>query len=554
MMPIRMGVGVACLALLWRGTGWAQGSSEISGVVVNSRTGSPVAGADVILQRTIDGKPAGQTLSDPAGRFAFPNLGDGKFALIARAKGYVPSAYQEHPPGVSTALVTGRSLVTTGLRFELAPLARIVGTVQEDSSDPVPNARISLYRRDPFSGNGLMTMAGSSSADAMGKFEFARLSEGDYFACAFGAPWYARPFQPFQTSKAEGSSNRGRSTLDVAYAPTCYPDVTDPSGAEAIRVRAGDVLNLTITMHPERSLHVVMEVPRPDEKHPLMPPQFATRVFGIEEQAQAQTYIFNGDQPDAPARIEISGLTAGQYDVMLGGANGEKSREVSADISEEHASLDLTAANPLADVTGEAVTATGESLRAGSSVLLRGHHAGYGIMARLQPDGTFSLPSQRPDEYDISVMTEQGGRMAIASMAATGGQLSGHTLKVGNQLVRLAIIVGEAKATVNGVARRHGTAVSGVFILLVPRDSRSAGEQLQTNQSDLDGSFEFPRVPAGSYTVVAIEEGWKLDWARPEVIAPFLARGVKVAVSADAREINLPEGVEVQPANPTAAP
>ena len=187
-------------------------------------------------------------------------------------------------------------------------------------------------------------------------------------------------------------------------------------------------------------------------------------------------------------------------------------------------------------------------------VMLRGHHAGYGVIERLQPDSTFNFPSQRPDEYDVSVTTEQGSRIAIASMAANGGKLSGHVLKVANQPVKLAIVVTEAKAGVNGIATRQGNPASGVFILLVPRDRQSASEQLQTNQSDLDGSFDFPRVPAGAYTVVAIEQGWKLDWARPEVMAPFLARGVEITVPADAREINLPRQVEAQAADSGSTP
>ena len=547
MMPIRMGLAVATLALLCSAGSPAQGTREISGVVVNSRTGSPVAGAEMILMRTKDGKLAGRTKSDPAGHFAFPNLGDGKFALIARAKGYVPSAYQEHPPGVSTALVTGDALITTGLRFELAPLARISGSVQEDSGDPVPNARVSLYHRDAFSGTGIMSMVGSSQADAMGRFEFTRLPEGDYYVCAFGTPWYVTPFQPQQMPGAQQVSDRRRSALDVAYAPTCYPDVTDSAAAEAIRIHPGDSLSHSITMHPEPAVHIVMQVPRVDEKHPYIPPQFATRVFGIEEQIQAPVSFSNGEQPDGPARMEITGLTAGQYDVTILGANGEKNRETSADISPDHAALVLSAATPLPDLTGEVVTATGESLPPGSQVLLRGHHAGYGVSARLQPDGTFTFPALRPDEYNITVMTPPQGRAAIASMAATGGGLTGHVLKVGNEPVKLAIVVGDAKATVNGIATRHGSPASGVFILLVPADSRSASEQLQTNQSDLDGTFDFLHVPAGTYTVVAIEQGWKLDWARRQVIAPFLPGGVKITVPADSREVNLPRTLETQP-------
>jgi hypothetical protein len=41
-------------------------------------------------------------------------------------------------------------------------------------------------------------------------------------------------------------------------------------------------------------------------------------------------------------------------------------------------------------------------------------------------------------------------------------------------------------------------------------------------------------VPAGQYTVVAIEDGWKLDWQQREVIEPYLKAGVPVLVTADA--------------------
>jgi hypothetical protein len=45
-MRMRKGVAAARLALLWPAMVLAQGGSEISGVVVNSRTGATVAGAE----------------------------------------------------------------------------------------------------------------------------------------------------------------------------------------------------------------------------------------------------------------------------------------------------------------------------------------------------------------------------------------------------------------------------------------------------------------------------------------------------------------------------
>jgi hypothetical protein len=51
------------------------------------------------------------------------------------------------------------------------------------------------------------------------------------------------------------------------------------------------------------------------------------------------------------------------------------------------------------------------------------------------------------------------------------------------------------------------------------------------DQSDSDGSFSLRDVVPGQYTVVAIEDGWELDWAEPQVIARYLPSGIPVTVS-----------------------
>jgi hypothetical protein len=120
-------------------------------------------------------------------------------------------------------------------------------------------------------------------------------------------------------------------------------------------------------------------------------------------------------------------------------------------------------------------------------------------------------------------------------------------LKVGSEPIELMATVSDANATVNGVVKREGVPKAGVFVVLVPNDPKSERGNWQPNQSDSDGSFNFFHVAPGEYTVAAIEDGWTLDWSRPEVIAPYLARGVKVIVAKSAREANLNAAVEAQP-------
>jgi hypothetical protein len=120
-------------------------------------------------------------------------------------------------------------------------------------------------------------------------------------------------------------------------------------------------------------------------------------------------------------------------------------------------------------------------------------------------------------------------------------------LTVGTEPVTMTATITDANATVSGFATRQGTPASGIFVLLVPSNMRTMHGRLQPNQSDSDGSFNFQNVGPGAYTVVAIERGWKLNWAQPEALAPYLSRGLKVTVDPKAQEINLSNYVEAQP-------
>ena len=167
-------------------------------------------------------------------------------------------------------------------------------------------------------------------------------------------------------------------------------------------------------------------------------------------------------------------------------------------------------------------------------------------VAQLAPDGSFTIQTVRPGDYDVMIGAS-GSPLAIVALSAQGGAAKGHVLSVDAKPVQLTATVDEVTATVNGVVKRNGSPTSGVFVLLVPDDPHSGHDMWRPNQSDSDGSFNFLQVAPGAYTVAAIEEGWSLDWSRPDVIAPYLARGVKVTVASHAREVNLRDAVEAQP-------
>jgi hypothetical protein len=72
-----------------------------------------------------------------------------------------------------------------------------------------------------------------------------------------------------------------------------------------------------------------------------------------------------------------------------------------------------------------------------------------------------------------------------------------------------------------------------------------SADLFRRDQSNSDGSFSLNEVVPGNYTLVAIDNGWTLEWAKREVIGPYLAHGTKVEIRDGAKTLELPKAVEV---------
>jgi hypothetical protein len=53
-------------------------------------------------------------------------------------------------------------------------------------------------------------------------------------------------------------------------------------------------------------------------------------------------------------------------------------------------------------------------------------------------------------------------------------------------------------------------------------------------------------VVTGSYTIMAIQDGWDLDWSQPASIAPYMRKGEQIEI-VNQRSLSLPHPIEVQP-------
>jgi hypothetical protein len=65
----------------------------------------------------------------------------------------------------------------------------------------------------------------------------------------------------------------------------------------------------------------------------------------------------------------------------------------------------------------------------------------------------------------------------------------------------------------------------------VPEDPVNNQVLFRRDQSDSDGTFTLAIVVPGRYTVLAIENGWELEWANPDALKKFMAQGEPVTVA-----------------------
>jgi hypothetical protein len=92
-------------------------------------------------------------------------------------------------------------------------------------------------------------------------------------------------------------------------------------------------------------------------------------------------------------------------------------------------------------------------------------------------------------------------------------------------------------------AGQRSQRVSGVMILLAPEDAKDNHILFRRDQSDSDGSFSLLRIIPGRYRLLAIANGWELEWADPKVLDAFQKKSIPIVIHANEK---LKETVEVQ--------
>ncbi|HEX8881510.1 MAG TPA: hypothetical protein VF749_15830, partial [Candidatus Acidoferrum sp.] len=376
----------------------------------------------------------------------------------------------------------------------------------------------------------------------LGEYRFAHLAPDKYYLAVQAQPWYAQSRLSAPMAQDLGSLGNGGpsfsvsgpragsdSILDVVYPITFYPGVTDERLSASLVLSPGEKEEANITLEAVPATHLRLTGLN-NEGATSFGVGASQRVFGA--------FLFGLNEvfgQVAPGEYEVAGLPPGELTLVVttNKANEWTSQSIDVD-SRSQVTVDGAALPAAAKVAGR-VFLPGAKTPGGGSLSLMSTSALTlpGVKTALEEDGRFSFSSIQPGRYEIQVNVPSGDyyvQKVIAKEAKTSGR---EMVITGGSDVVLTVTLGRGQGQATGVVQFAGRPEAGVMVLLVPESGQEMEEDSRMDESDSDGTFSLGGILPGDYVLLAIKDGWDLEWSNSDVLRPYLSAGQKISIAAN---------------------
>ena len=528
---------------------------RITGVLVNSVDGSPVQHGHLEAALTGSGRQAGQQLgtsqnsagTDDQGRFVLPLPSAGLWNVTAWARGFVRQGYQQHEE-FTTGLVLTRAEPAMDIRFTLSPDAAISGVVTNDAGEAVRGAQVSLVRVRP-STPGIAEPAAvgaeATTTDDRGMYEFDDLKPGRYRVRVVAQPWYAVAARQRPVTENDPPLDP---SLDVTYQTTWFPGTADADAAETLSLKAGDSQEADVSLTAVPAAHLVVDPPTSPSSDQRQNRQVWPTIQRIDSGGEPMGYTQPSIRRVADGPFEVEGLAPGLYQIRLNGPGQGKvttvrvtadgTQTVNFDAVPSAASVSFHI-DGLPDGLPNLLIVSlidPESHRVVASMNLGG---GPRPITRLRnPPGTRGNPpavaQQQPTlnvpagQYEVVLMGQP--ELYLGGVTGQGAQATGRSVTLPGGGSSLTLHVVKGRATLTGFASFKGKPAAGAVVMLVPATLGQTGalQIVRRDQSNSDGSFNIAQVIPGQYILIAINDGWNINWNDTKTLQRYLTGGVAV--------------------------
>lgn len=565
------------------------GAYRITGIVVDSVTGQPLEGAEVTIISVTNSDEQQAFVTSIDGRFAFANLPRDKYRLMASRRGYANQGFHQHEgfmtaiavgpgldsehirfPLVPSSVITG---VVTDEWGDPVREAKVLLFQQNMFDGSCALRNVNQTVTDDQGRYRFAHLLSGTYAVAIYARPWYAQSQTQVRAVSGDT---AETF----TIDGPVSSSGADPLFDVVYPTTFFANATSLADAARLALIPGAAETADFQLRAVPSVHLRVRVPVP-------PPTTVTITSKTGNDGDAQegsgatsemdlsavdvgVSLKIGDsytdqlEPDrkeiAPGLIELSGIPPGEINlaaasIQTSALNPDgfsfESRGKTLNVSGD-TEVDLSALGDNANVSGVVLSsqfspapaateqpaanqATPDQAalvravqQAFSNVTLTLHSTKTGETydANVSTEGKFSFPAATLPAGSYEVEFPQEAGLRVSSLDATGTGVSGRTVELtAGRPVNLVVHAAEAKCSLSGFALKNGKPVAGAMVLIVPQDPGHDMSLYHRDQSDSDGSFAMSPLFPGRYTLLAIENGWDLEWANPAVLFRYLPSG-----------------------------
>ena len=510
---------------------------RVAGAVVNAQTGAPVPHAEVYIYKSGTAFPRAPFVAGVDGRFTF-DLPEGAYVLRAGTRVRVENyGEQNQENGFGSAVIVGPGQDTGTLVFRWFPAAAIFGTVVDDSGEPVEGALVQLLRSHVAVGHRVTATFRWYRTNDRGEFRFGQLpGAGRYYLAVTGTPWYE--------AGARAMAGEEPAAHPAAFIPVYYPNTSDAARATPLLVAPGEETRADFTLTTAVGATVTVTHSGPAD---LKGSVSLTRdgIAGIDsfQEQQALTAV-NGAAGKIPQLL--TGVPPGHYVVSVTGTSGKSylAGRTAIDVNGSDVGVEVPL-RPAATIGGSVQFLNPAAKPAGTlRVALQVDGVGAVLNAAVRPDGSFLFPDVPHGEYRIGVV---GVGFFVSHSEAAGVPFRDGLLTVTEgDAGTVSLTISNETGRLNGFVMNGDRPAAAVMVVLARAEESRNPVHYRGYQTESDGSFDYRNIPAGSYSLFAVEDT-SFEYANPDAVRPYLADAKAVRIEPHGMST---ERIPVTPARP----
>jgi hypothetical protein len=145
-------------------------------------------------------------------------------------------------------------------------------------------------------------------------------------------------------------------------------------------------------------------------------------------------------------------------------------------------------------------------------------------------DETFRWPAQELTGNRYELIFNSSDDLYVDNITATNARVTGRMIELGTGgPVQLKVALARGRSSMTGRVEQNGAPVSAAMVLLLPENFAAPG-LIRRDQSDGDGTFSLTDITPGRYVLLALEANDDLEYAKADVMQPYLSRGKTIVI------------------------